>query len=1343
MPYARCLSLWLIFFLAVPRLMGSNEPSAVDGVFHAEGWEFEPRGPLKIKGEWRFYPDRFLTREEILNETFLKDDYKLIAMGTDWSKAAGLNREIEKATFVMKVVGMPQPEALGFLIDQFAQQHQTWIYRPLAKDLRLLAESGRLGDSDETMAYQMKVVHGDLPVAAGEDFYLISFGSRYRMPGNFTLVPAIYLRTQLQDKLEKQDMQTFFVLGMFFLLFMSNLGLYALRPEDKPSLLIGIFSLLMGLRFFSTEALLSRFVPEPTYLTYALTVLPIIWGLCLGFSIYFSFFNLSFKKAIPRWVMQLVWSLMPLMILATLVSPRYAVLVVVPILGLQGLVSIFVIVRLVQLVRKRARAASMAMTGFALLFLAMLNDTLVAFFHVYDFEYLGHYGMVAFIFFQSLVVGSNFAHAFRTAERLSRNLQEEVHQQTERLRMQKEKLEEQKGILEHQKKQLVEAHEELKDADEQKTRFFRSISHELRTPLTLILGSLRENLGPADMPSAVEMARRNAKRLFRLVNQLLDFQKIALAKFKLRLDPIPLERLVQNVAAFCADACARQGLEFRVVIDAEHAESLKIQGQIDALEKVVFNYLANALKFTTKGGRIELILERRAQQVRIVVADTGPGIPKDQQDKLFKLFSQVEGRHQQDKQGTGLGLALVKELAQLMHGTVGVESEAGQGARFWVEFPLLLNAEEAIDILLVDADAPRRHGIVKILEDRAQLWRIRHVADLQEAAAIMHREGARVVMTLVDAGPELDVFLQSCRDWQANAWRVLLAEVGRMKQDTLKQLNTAQVDHFQLLPLSPEFLRELEQKLHRPSTDGLPILDLVYVEDEPAIRNEFTMAMERHTVLQQYRIVANGAGLKDLLRTHRIRVVIADANLVGEQGTDLLAFVARVSPETFRIILTGETSAEMLAEGVRKAHAHHILYKPCDYRKELQLIEDYIRKSPIVQLQEEGTHHEERDWHLAGLEPQHPERSEEPKFIRPEGCKAVILVVDDVFDMRGIVSGMLRSHGYHMIAAGGGEEALKIVERHPQLIDLVITDWLMPGMDGPTLIEALHRREDSMSLPTILLTAKTDAESKAEGIRVGASAYLGKPFDERELVSTVENLLDLKKRERKIDDLNQFINQNILQRFLPPDLVKDLLAGKAIFDDSARMRPITVMFTDLVNFTRSTEILGPSRIARVLNDFFVRMTDVIFEHGGTIDKFLGDGILIFFGAPQSMEAQDQARRACLCAQAMMKALEELNETWRQEFQHSFQMRIGLHHGPAIVGSFGGQRRSDYTAIGNTVNIAARVQVNAEPAQILMTAAVRDYLPLGSWTPAGSYQLKGVAGEVLLFALVTDQLQDVA
>jgi len=1332
MRYARYLSLCLVFLCLLPRALADNTPSAVDGVFQAADWDYSQRGKLKLKGEWRYYPERIFTPDEITSEAFLKAEYKLISMGQDWETASGLGREIHEASFILKVSGLPQPAP-----------HQTWLYRPESKQLILLAESGRLGKSENTMIPQMKVIHGSLPVLPFEDFYLITFASRFELPGSFTINPDIDLTRSMQNYLEKHDWQTFFVLGMFFLLFISNLGLYVLRPEDRPSLLIALFALLMGIRYFSTEALLTRLVPEPYPITYLLTILPIIWSLCLGFCLYFSFFNLSFRGSIPRWVIHGVWWMMPVVLGTTLLSPRYSPLVVVTNLVIQLLVSIMLITRLISLVRKRVRAAAMALAGFALLFIAILNDSLVAFFHVYEFTYLGQYGMVAFIFFQSLVVGSNFSHAFRTAERLSRNLQQEVDQQTEKLRMQKEKLEEQKRILEDQKKLLSETHEELKGVDEQKTKFFRSISHELRTPLTLILGSLRENLLPKDMPSAVDMARRNAKRLFRLVNQLLDFQKIALAKYNLRLEPVPLQRFIHNLAAYCGEACARKQIEFRVVIDAIQAEDLKVQGQIDALEKIVFNYLANALKFTPAGGTIELRMERRAQQVRIVVADSGPGIAVEQQDKLFKLFSQIEGRHQQDKQGTGLGLALVKELAQLMQGSVGVDSQAGAGARFWVEFPLLLTADQAIDILLVDTDPKRSQELIKIIEARAQLWRIQSVASLDEATRMMRSEGARVVMALVDTGAQLDTFLKSCQEWQPNAWRVLLAESGRMKQDSLKQLNTAQVDHFQVLPLPMEFFRDLEQKLHRPSDPSLPILDVVYVEDEPTIRNEFALAMERHTVLQQYRTVADGAGLKALLRSHRIRVVIADANLVGEQGIDILAFVARVSPETFRIILTGETSSEVMAEGIRKAHAHHILYKPCDYRKELQLIEDYIRKSPIRLATDEASDDSHRDWHFAGLENSRAELVEEQQYIRPEGCKGVILVVDDVFDMRGIISGMLRAHGYHMLSADGGEKALKVVEKHPQLIDLVITDWLMPGMDGPTLIEALRKREDSMSLPTILLTAKTDAESKARGIRIGASAYLGKPFDEMELLSLVENLLDLKKRERKIEDLNQFINQNILQRFLPPDLVKDLLAGKAIFDDTARMRPVTIMFADLCNFTRSTEILGPARIARVLNDFFVRMTDVIFEHGGTIDKFLGDGILIFFGAPQSMEAQDQAQRACLCAHAMMQALQQLNQEWEREFHHSFLMRIGLHHGPAIVGSFGGKRRSDYTAIGNTVNIASRVQTKADPGQILMTTAVRDYLPASSWTAAGSYELKGVEGEVLLFALVTEDLKDVA
>ncbi|HYX32743.1 MAG TPA: response regulator [Oligoflexus sp.] len=128
---------------------------------------------------------------------------------------------------------------------------------------------------------------------------------------------------------------------------------------------------------------------------------------------------------------------------------------------------------------------------------------------------------------------------------------------------------------------------------------------------------------------------------------------------------------------------------------------------------------------------------------------------------------------------------------------------------------------------------------------------------------------------------------------------------------------------------------------------------------------------------------------------------------------------------------------------------------------------------------------------------------------------------------------------------------------------------MMPGMTGPEFIQTLHQHEEFSSIPTILLTAKSDDQSRAHATRLGANAYINKPFDDLELISTVDNLLDLKKRERRIEELNRYIAQNVLQRFLPPQLVADIVEGRSTLDDQAKQMDVTVMFADLCNFTQA------------------------------------------------------------------------------------------------------------------------------------------------------------------------------
>ncbi len=939
----------------------------------------------------------------------------------------------------------------------------------------------------------------------------------------------------------------------------------------------------------------------------------------------------------------------------------------------------------------------------------------------------------------ALVNAKEFSIAFKTAARLSRQLQREVDQQTEKLRLQKERLEEQKA-------ELMTTHEILKESDEQKTRFFRSISHELRTPLTLILGTLEDSEDPNRLRRSIEIASRNAKRLYRLVNQLLDFQKIALSKVKLRTERVDLLSFLDGVAGYVKDSCEKNHIAFKFVNLSPEKGGFIVKAQLDALEKIVFNYLGNAIKFSQAGGSIQLEVSSQGAYARIGVRDSGCGIAKDQQDKLFKLFSQIEGPQQQNKQGTGLGLALVKELAIQMEGRVGVESSEGQGATFWLELARLMTEAEQHAFLYVDSEPRNFASIRKQFAAHGMDSQLHCAADAEAASSLLRSYPVQVLMIASNLSDQLGSLMDICESSRPNCWRVLL--VDPLAQGSSRSMSTKGIQAIHQLPVDETFMKEALCRF-TPNTDQsqMPILDLVYVEDEAFMRNQFATALGVHTLIERYEIIQTFDEYKKLSQAYRIKVLVCDALLAdGINGTDILSFAAHTSPDTVRILFTGQTSTEVLSAGIHEGQAQYIIYKPMDFAKELQVIENYIHSSVLEPKLATVTNVEiiNREWQLVDFT--EPKDSEDIQEILPEvssGLQSSILVVDDVRDMRIILQDILHDAGYRVFHASNGRTALEFLQQSSSPIDLIITDWMMPVMTGPDFIQELHREPKLASIPTILLTAKSDDQSRSMGLKVGASSYLSKPFDKIEVLSIIENLLELKQRERQLVELNQFISQNVLQRFLPPDLVKDLVAGKAIFDDAAKLQSITVIFADLCNFTSNTEQLGPTKMARILNKFLVSMTDIIFEEGGTIDKFIGDAILIFFGAPTRLDPQEQISKAHRCAIRMQRALDQLNKEWIEQEKHSFQMRVGIHHGPAVVGSFGGKRRSDYTAIGQTVNVAARIESQANPGEILVSSEIRDYLKDGSWESAGNFRLKGVAHELTLYRIIQDEQKSAA
>jgi class 3 adenylate cyclase len=204
----------------------------------------------------------------------------------------------------------------------------------------------------------------------------------------------------------------------------------------------------------------------------------------------------------------------------------------------------------------------------------------------------------------------------------------------------------------------------------------------------------------------------------------------------------------------------------------------------------------------------------------------------------------------------------------------------------------------------------------------------------------------------------------------------------------------------------------------------------------------------------------------------------------------------------------------------------------------------------------------------------------------------------------------------------------------------------------------------------------------------------------------------------------------VLHRYLPPSMVSRAAAGELRLDTPPERRVLTVMFTDVVGFTPLTERLGPEVIGRLLNRYLGEIADLAHEHGATIDKFIGDCVMIVFGAPEELAPEEQARRCVVLAAAIHQRITEL------EMEHPLEARTGINTGEAVVGNFGSRARSDYTVLGPAVNVAARLESASQPGRILMGEATARLLgDEVALEAAGELQLKGVREPVTAFFLV--------
>jgi adenylate cyclase len=330
----------------------------------------------------------------------------------------------------------------------------------------------------------------------------------------------------------------------------------------------------------------------------------------------------------------------------------------------------------------------------------------------------------------------------------------------------------------------------------------------------------------------------------------------------------------------------------------------------------------------------------------------------------------------------------------------------------------------------------------------------------------------------------------------------------------------------------------------------------------------------------------------------------------------------------------------------------------------------------------------------------------------------LILVVDDLAQNVRLLEAVLSPKGFRVAAASSGEQALDVLgKEHP---DVVVLDILMPGMDGYEVCRRIRQDPGTAFLPVIMITASGE-EEKIRAIEAGADDFVSKPFDQAELLARVRSLVRIKRyhdtiehqadelagwnrelEQRVQDQIEQLERVSRLRRFLPAQLA-DLIISSG--DESflhGHRREITVVCCDLRGFTTFAETAEPEDVWEILGEYHGALGDLIDRFEGTLERFTGDGLVVFFNDP--LPCDDAPLRSVRMALAMRQRVQELADSWQRR-GYELAFGVGIAQGYATLGRIGFAGRFDYASVGSVTNLAARLCAEAAPWQILITQRV--------------------------------------